>query len=1360
MDFRKNPELITNELYNFVISGSGILTGYPGAGKSYEIEKLVNFLEEKEYTVLFLPIDKLVSETDVDLQDELDLKTNLFEYISSEDSVSSSKKGVVIVDAFDAARSGQKKNFYIKLIRKIASKLNEEWNILVVVRIFDAKKSPELLEIFSNSHPEDKDPMLSILKISKEIPCRHAILPELNMDDISHVLSEHPVLSKYSSDFNPRLKKLLLNPFNISLILRLIHTEENPTKLNPVYSEVQLLDLFWSSRIESRQSEIKYELFLNELTNKMIITHSLSVPISYLSKSIEDGEDYLFSNGILVKVGINKNKIAYAHNILFDYAVSRLVIDNNENGLFKLISSDKSNIILLRPSIWYYLTKVWYNDKILFKKICLKLYKSNAKDIPIIAKIMTTRVVVQEAESINDFDFIVGLYEKNNEYRDWLHATIYSSLESFEKDLEYQYQPNRKFWLDYFEKIIQKSSNSRDFNVVGWLYKTQKEDKNADIQAQIGRISRKILTTCLELRKNDLNIDKFASHLPVVLVVNTYSTDPSQSRAILEKVLEITSENDFDLSYLFAVAYNIKELFRIDPEFVSKVYVLIFSRIEESKKQTEIGTAGFLRLTSNRRQDFEGIRYHLGQESKDFLESDLRIGLKTLIKSFNYGICRMHILPYLQEGHLIEERISKFSFNKKESRFLEDFCYIWGDSFFHQEPEHEILNQINNKLSELSEKNPDLLKIVLNEYADNAIVAILWRDLIKLATKHPESFSSIILDLICAKPLQLHSETVNELADLIETSARSFSKEEMDRIVRSIIQTFDEINKQDYKKSISKNRNYLLSKIPLNILSDEVVKADVEEFIRSDNTPPRKPVEISDAHIGFASEDDILQSLKINPEDSGNKLVLPSIWKIKKICDEINNNTKSNQDALSVFPIFKELYNYLEDRKNEIPQETIDFAWDELSRYVKIIAMEIKTTDSDFFEYSRRVLLISANLLKTHSREIFLPDYDPSSWSSTPVTNAAEGLLYLYSLQSDDKIWKTIRKLSKHQDPVVRMLITISLNLLVEKNPDKYWEMIDDFLENERNYKLHEYLCYSLSSAFRKNPESIGIIKTKFELIWRKSKKWDIEGIALINNNCFIASVSYFAFVDNTDWAKDFYDEVIQNPKIYTNIRARIVSLNINEFFAFPTILNNNYDAARVAVSGWLNSCLRSTFDEIKPLLSKPQITEADKKQIGDFYEVIEQYITRFFFVVDKKYNKINDSASQYQATGIVFKSESETFTFVLDSILELNEKFALRGDEIRYMMGILDSCWIQNPEKVLNLAVKTLKIGQRIGYSSDPFTIKEIQEFIDHLLADHGDILEGKKAMDDFTDLLDILATGNNPDAIKYIMSLDIEYH
>jgi hypothetical protein len=93
-------------------------------------------------------------------------------------------------------------------------------------------------------------------------------------------------------------------------------------------------------------------------------------------------------------------------------------------------------------------------------------------------------------------------------------------------------------------------------------------------------------------------------------------------------------------------------------------------------------------------------------------------------------------------------------------------------------------------------------------------------------------------------------------------------------------------------------------------------------------------------------------------------------------------------------------------------------------------------------------------------------------------------------------------------------------------------------------------------------------------------------------------------------------------------------------------------------------------------------------------------------------------------------------------------------------MMGILDSCLSQDPKNVLKLAVKTLKIGNWVDYSSNYLGKIEIEKFIGHLLADHREILEESMTMQNFTELLDHYVKGNSPESMKLIMSIDLEYN
>ncbi len=1362
LDFRKDSSQITIELAHYIQKGNGILTGNPGVGKSYEIRKLVDHLQKEKTVVLFLPIDKLISETQQELQTELGLSSNLFEYITSDKRVSSSKKGIIILDAYDAARSGEKKKLYLSLIRDVILNLSEKWNILVVARLYDARRSAELLNFFK----DDKDKKdhnnftYKILKISKDIPCRHVIIPELSQDDLVYFLNQHHALSKHEKEFNTRLKSLLLNPFFISLICYLIENKRTTSKLYSVYSEVQLLDLYWNSRVEYNSKDLNFEIILNEITVLMIKAHSLSLNLVELKNLDITGIDFLLSAGILTKEEVNKNKISFSHNILFDYAVSRYGIDDSYDGLFKFISEDTSRIILLRPSILYFLSKVWYIDKVLFKKICLGLYSGETNKIPLIGKMMAIRIIVNESNNPEDHDFIFNFCDEDNKYRIWIHAIILLMLESVDKFDDSLSKPNPNFWLDYFEKIILESQDPRDLNVVAWLYKIQNEDKTPEIQKQVGRISRHILYKCYETRIHDKTIDPFASHLPLTLVVKTYGTEIDESKKVIENIFEIAKEDEFDLSYLTSVGYQIKEIFPYDLDFVSKFYRYIFSTTEDSKKATEMGNAGYLRLISNRRQDFESIRYHLGQESAALLDSNLQRGLEILLSSINHGVCRMHIHPSIREGHTIQDQMYLFDFNQQKSKFLEDFCYIWADSLFHMEPESQMLTHVKNKLTILAEKlntHSDLNRAI-QVFGKTSIVAILWRELLKVTSQNPEPFTPILFDLITAKPLQQHSETISELGDLIVGSLPYLSSDVIKNIVVITIRNFEEIENAEYRQYLIERRNYLLAKIPSEFFQNEVLRLEIINNLKKYDNPPRKPVEFSETKIEYPSEERILKLRGIDNSLKENAEILSKISTVKKFNDIWSNEVISEDDGVLILHSLEELLLLNENPGSNFSQEIVEYSWDELARCGEILARGIKDPASRLLGISRKILLKSA-ALDVPSEGNFAPEYDPLSWFPTPVTNAAEGLLHLYSLKDDEKIWETIESLSRNQNPIVRSIIVINLQSIFNSHPDHYWYLLDLFIENEDNYKINELICVSLTNLVHKGEKCISDVEKRLEKIKNKSKFLVTDGSKILNNNCFIQSVSFFCFVENHKWAETFLDEVIQNKALYSSLQPRFVSVNINNYFKNPQIFDFKYDLPRESISKWLNIVITSNLDDIQEIVKNTQLNDYDIKQIQKLYEAIDQYITRLFFVIDKKYNKINSPDKQKQAVELIWNLEKSTISLMLNRILDMDTKFALRGQEMLYLTEMLDSFMSHDPSAVLELASKTLKIGHRIGYSSDYLGKQRIQEFIDHFIADHREALNERHVMDTFMELIDCFAQGSSPEANKLIMKLDLAY-
>ena len=244
-------ETLRNDLQDFVSRRNGIIIGGPGVGKTYLLKEFCQHLKLTEIPYLLLPIDQLENGTKEVLQQELSYKGDLIEKLKSVPV--SNDKAILLFDAFDAARDEQTRNRFLKLIRRVIYELKESWNIIVTVRTYDATKSQELLDLFSNLDNID----LSEYQ-NEGILCHHFSIPPFNEDEILQALDqiECPrfIYNEGSDDF----KNILANPFNLWLLEKILKSlpDTELSALSQIRSEVQLLDMFWHRRIEDADNEI------------------------------------------------------------------------------------------------------------------------------------------------------------------------------------------------------------------------------------------------------------------------------------------------------------------------------------------------------------------------------------------------------------------------------------------------------------------------------------------------------------------------------------------------------------------------------------------------------------------------------------------------------------------------------------------------------------------------------------------------------------------------------------------------------------------------------------------------------------------------------------------------------------------------------------------------------------------------------------------------------------------------------------------------------------------------------------------------------------------------------------------------
>ena len=209
-------------------------------------------------------------------------------------------------------------------------------------------------------NPEARRPLQSITLDEARV----FNIPILDDSELRQAFETIDGLKSISSAGRPEFRELLRVPFNLWLTAQVLSSAEGTSALSEVASEVQLLGLYWRRRVLAGDYSIETRHLLTRMTRRMVEAYSLAVKREEVFElAAAPFWVGLLSSGVVTETGATQQRIGFSHNILFDYAVSVLVIDDTAQAIHEFIAPDFSRPLFLRPSIAYYYTRLWYDDR-------------------------------------------------------------------------------------------------------------------------------------------------------------------------------------------------------------------------------------------------------------------------------------------------------------------------------------------------------------------------------------------------------------------------------------------------------------------------------------------------------------------------------------------------------------------------------------------------------------------------------------------------------------------------------------------------------------------------------------------------------------------------------------------------------------------------------------------------------------------------------------------------------------------------------------------------------------------------------------------------------------------------------------
>jgi hypothetical protein len=392
------PRAVAQAATTAAATGSLLIVGEPGAGKTGVIYNVAKVLEVSGNPLLMLAVDDAGS---INLQSEIGLEHPIRDVL---ERWPGTEPAYLLIDGLDAARGGPAEAIYKRLITEILELPDQRWRVIASVRTFDLKAGQQLKPLFNGS-PPDPDHREEGADLDQ---VRHILVKRWTEPEFELLLKSAPKLRAAIETGGSKLRELALVPFNTQLLAEVVAIGVDAAELGSIRNQRQLLDLYWKHRV--LVGGTPSVACLTSVVTTMVEGRSLEINIGPIRQEHASILDTILRGGVLV-TRANERFLAFRHNILFDYAASRLYLNPFDgNQLRDLFLRDRGMGLILSPALGYALQELWDHEADRFTFWRQFVLLTSDKNIDPIAPIQVARIGCEWVTSTTDVQqFLVQL---------------------------------------------------------------------------------------------------------------------------------------------------------------------------------------------------------------------------------------------------------------------------------------------------------------------------------------------------------------------------------------------------------------------------------------------------------------------------------------------------------------------------------------------------------------------------------------------------------------------------------------------------------------------------------------------------------------------------------------------------------------------------------------------------------------------------------------------------------------------------------------------------------------------------------------------------------------------------------------
>ncbi|MGA7765737.1 MAG: hypothetical protein WCA27_05880 [Candidatus Sulfotelmatobacter sp.] len=867
MMFRVKRSSLTSEIWELSKVGSVVVTGQPGVGKSWMIAQLIRRCRSENRPHLPIAAEDFDIKAVDELGPALSFKTDIFSVLRSLGG-----EPLLLIDGLDALRAESSQRAFRELIRRVSKEVGQ-CSIAASIRTFDLQNSEQLQQLFFSEWPGR----------SAEKKFTQVVVQPFSDEDLQEVVRQVPGLEVLVERGESDLKQLLRVPFNLNLAASLLQGGVTPQDLSVLQSQIQLLDKYWRLRGEERGDSSDRRQFVRRILQDMVNHKSLSVSESVADTAPADLVWGLQSDEILRK-GVT-GRVSFSHNILFDYASARVLLD--EENVIAFIRDDPSRTIFFRPTLSYFFRRLWVYDRDAFWKMTFSFV--GADDLPERATIVPAIVIQEAATRAED---VAALLESSSSAR---NKTIARVLRAVQTVGELQGRRSQ-LWLGMLDQLS-KHPDLEFINEYIALLSISSETASPDGALPVAKMAQRylhwILATAGKLQREQaisLSDVGVARVFPIVAKFGASIVD--DLRDIVREILERLTLPSAGSHEAFWLAHEISRIVDADPKLGIEVYERTFGHKELSDEKTSMGGGIVLQMTSTRRQDFSTALYGLQAGFPHFLDVTPIDATMAAVKSVEAEVAREHPIEEAEEKRI------RFRFADRDATYVSDNSEIW-DSGSREKHALNLLDAALGRASEKFKENSDdpAAKGMVLAVVENASHAVVWKHLLEVTGLNIREMYCSVVPLLAVPGFIAAPEVTVAVGNVLTAvySAKLVSDADAASIESAITQvpTAELILRYEKPESI---RNRLLRCIPDGELRSPELKM-LSASLAAESVRKNEPFFRTSFWSGQYTTEDWLREQGVDTESPEHSKVLEALKPLREYEHKYLNEVPSAEEA-------------------------------------------------------------------------------------------------------------------------------------------------------------------------------------------------------------------------------------------------------------------------------------------------------------------------------------------------------------------------------------------------------------------------------------------------------------------------------